>query len=117
MRRRRSEHSQRAIEELVNEEAGLTVFGGIGEAISGAIREIVQTGTLKKLETLRRESSSELAELNNFPRLDPKRVMRVYKKLGISNVTELRSRLENGEIEKVLGSTVAQHIRQGEEWK
>jgi len=39
--------------------------------------------------------------------------MRVYKKLNISSLDALRQRIESGEVEKVFGSRVAQHIRQG----
>src|SRR6476646_660052 len=63
-----------SIEELVREEADLTAYAGIGEAIGSAIREIVLTGTLGKLEKLRAEASPELVGLSAYPRLDPKRV-------------------------------------------
>jgi DNA polymerase (family 10) len=102
-----------SLDELVREEADLTRYAGIGEAIASAIREIVRTGTLGKLETLRSQVSPALASITQHPRLDPNRVMRVYKKLGISSVEELRERLETGEIEKILGQRMAQHIRQG----
>ena len=39
--------------------------------------------------------------------------MRVYKKLGISSVEELRQHLESGEIESLFGPRMAQHIHQG----
>jgi DNA polymerase (family 10) len=39
--------------------------------------------------------------------------MRVYKKLGITSVEELKGQLENGEIEKVFGPRLARHVRQG----
>lgn len=102
-----------SIEDLVNQDADLTVYAGIGEAISRAVQEIVRTGTLGKLEQLRSQASPELAGLSEYPRLDPKRVLRAYKKLGISSVDELRAKLESGEIEQTLGSRLAQHIRQG----
>jgi DNA polymerase (family 10) len=102
-----------SVEDLVRQDRDLTMYGGIGEAISHAVQEIVRTGTLRKLETLRSSAPPELAELSNYPRLDPKRVLRVYKKLGISSVDELRAKLESGEIERTLGSRLAQHIRQG----
>jgi len=92
-----------SIEELVRDEVDLTAYAGIGEAISGAIQEIVRTGTLGKLEKLRSQSSPELASLGDYPRLDPKRVLRVYKKLGISSIDALREKLENGELEKPWG--------------
>ncbi|PWU01068.1 MAG: DNA polymerase III, partial [Terriglobia bacterium] len=102
-----------SIDELVHEEADLTGFPGIGEAIAACIREIVTTGTLGKLERLRAGATPELADISRFPRLDPKRVLRVYKKLGIHSVDALRQKLDAGEIEKSLGLRLAQHIRQG----
>jgi DNA polymerase (family 10) len=102
-----------SLRELVHDEADLTRYAGIGEAIAAAIREIVQTGTLRKLETLRAQASPELASISQYPRLDPKRVLRVYKKLGISSVEELRGNLESGEIERLMGLRIAQHVRQG----
>ena len=71
-----------SVDELVRDDADLTAYAGIGEAIASAIREIVLTGTLGKLEKLRSAASPELASISAFPRLDPKRVLRVYKKLG-----------------------------------
>jgi DNA polymerase (family X) len=73
-----------SLDEMVRDEEDLTRFGGIGEAIASAIREIVTTGTLGKLDKLRAQVTPAVASITNHPRLDPKRVMRVYKKLGIS---------------------------------
>src|SRR5687767_6596029 len=102
-----------SLDELVRSDVDLTRYASIGTGIAGAIREIVLTGSLGKLEKLRSESSPELASLSGYPRLDPKRVLRVYKKLNISSVESLRESLENGEIEKTFGPRMAQHIRQG----
>jgi DNA polymerase (family X) len=102
-----------SVEELVHQDSDLTVYAGIGEAISHAVQEIVRTGTLNKLEALRSQASPEIAGLSNFPRLDPKRVLRAYKKLGVSSVEELRAKLESGELEDTLGARLAQHISQG----
>jgi DNA polymerase (family 10) len=52
-------------------------------------------------------------KLATRPLLDPKRVQRVYKKLGINNLKELRKRLDSGEIRTALGSRLEYHIRQG----
>jgi DNA polymerase (family 10) len=102
-----------SVDELVRDDADLTAFAGIGEAIASALREIVMTDTLGKLERLRSEASPELASINGFPRLDPKRVLRIYKKLNIRSVEELRGKLKSGQIEKHLGLRMAQHVRQG----
>ena len=102
-----------SLDELVREDADLTCFPGIGDAIASAIREIVLTGTLRKLDMLRGQSTPEVATLADYPRLDPKRVLRIYKKLKISSIGELRENLESGAIEAALGQRMAQHVRQG----
>jgi DNA polymerase (family X) len=102
-----------SVEDLVHQDSDLTVYAGIGDAISLAVQEIVHTGTLGKLEKLRSLAPPELAGLSKYPRLDPKRVLSAYKKLGISSVDELRTKLESGELQERLGSRVAQHVRQG----
>ena len=102
-----------SLDEMVRAGDDLTHFPGIGEAIASAIREIVLTGTLRKLDTLRGEASPEVASLAEYPRLDAKRVLRIYKKLKISSIDGLRKKLESGEIEAELGQRMAQHVRQG----
>lgn len=102
-----------SLDELVKDDADLTRFPGIGEAIASAIREIVLTGRLRKLDTLRSEAAPEVASLADYPRLDRRRVRRVYKKLGVFSIEELREKLESGDIERLLGPRMAQHIRQG----
>jgi DNA polymerase (family X) len=102
-----------SVVELVRSNADLRVYAGIGEAISAAIHEIVQTGTLQSLEKLRSGASPELVELSAHPRLDPRRVLRIYKKLGISSVEALRTALDNDQIERTFGARMAQHVRYG----
>lgn len=102
-----------SLDEMVREGGDLTRFTGIGEGIAAAIREIVLTGSLGKLDKLRGNASPALADLSAYPRLDPKRVMRVYKKLRIQSVEALKGSLESGDIEKVFGPRLAQHVRQG----
>ena len=102
-----------SLDELVRSNGDLRVYPGIGEAISGAIREIVETGSLKSLEKLRSTATPELVELSEYPRLDPTRVLRIYKKLGISRIDDLRSALDEGRIERTFGVRMAQHVRFG----
>jgi DNA polymerase (family 10) len=102
-----------SVDELVRSSADLTVYAGIGEAIDGAIREIVLTGTLASLEKLRSNTSPELLSISAYPRLDPKRVLRIFKKLQISSAEALHQALDTGAIEQAFGSRMAQHVRQG----
>jgi DNA polymerase (family 10) len=102
-----------SIVELVESNADLTTFVGIGPAIAGVIREIVETGTTRQFQALESQVSPELAGLLRYPLLDPRRVLRVYKKLKISTTDELKERLESGEISRVLGPRMEQHVRRG----
>jgi DNA polymerase (family 10) len=101
-----------SIDELVRGDADLTQYSGIGKAISGAIREIVLSGTLGQLEALRAQVSPEVAAISEYPRLDPARVLRIYKKLKISSIAALREKLASGEVAEKLGVRMDQHVRQ-----
>jgi DNA polymerase (family X) len=83
-----------SLHELVRVQADLTRYAEIGEAIASDIRELVLTGTLRKLETLRAQASPALASISRYPRLDAGRVERVYKKLG---------HLLRGRVERAVG--------------
>ena len=103
-----------SVEELVRNDADLTAIPGIGKGISSAIREIVERGgALEKLDELRSNAGQSAAALSDYPLLDPKRVERIYKKLAIASVDELKDRLERGEIGEKFGSYMESHVRQG----
>jgi DNA polymerase (family X) len=101
-----------SVEELVRRDVDLTEYSRIGKGISSAIREIVLSGSLRKLESLRSQVTPEVAAINEYPRLDPKRVLRIYKKLNISSIKALKEKLETGEIARTLGARMDQHVRQ-----
>jgi DNA polymerase (family 10) len=61
---------------------------------------------------VRSNASPELLSISTYPRLDPKRVLRIFKKLKISSVEALHQALESGVIEQIFGSRMAQHVRQ-----
>lgn len=98
---------------LVSQGEDLKQLPGIGQAISQKIEEIVRSGKLPQLERSISRLKPELVELANHPALDPKKVQRVYKKLGINSLAELRERLARGEIRQVFGPRIDFHIRHG----
>ena len=102
-----------SVDELVRSDSDLTTYAGIGKAIAHAVREIVLEGKLGSLEKLRAEVPPEVVAINQHPRLDPTRVLRIYQKLGISSISELRQALDSGQIDGAFGARIAQHIRQG----
>jgi DNA polymerase (family 10) len=99
------------VEDLVRSGRDLTEYAGIGASISDAVREIVERGWLERLETLKTAVSPEIASLSQYPLLDPARVSRIYKKLKISSVDELKQALKRGDIVRELGARMEQHIR------
>jgi DNA polymerase (family 10) len=102
-----------SIHDLAASGADLTTYPSIGPAIQKAIQEMVQTGTLRHVQELRAAAPAETTEIAQYPGLDIRRVRRAYKKLGIGSVSELRDKLESGEVLAKLGPRMAQHIRQG----
>ena len=55
-----------SLDEMVRTGEDLTRYAGIGEAIASAIREIVLTGALGKLEKLRAEAAPAVKSLSDF---------------------------------------------------
>lgn len=101
-----------SIEELVRTGVDLTAIPGIGAGISATLREIVERGgALGQIETLRGKAGEVANALDEYPLLDPKLVERIYKKLGIASVAELKQSLESGSIGAKMGARMEQHVR------
>lgn len=100
-----------SFDELVRNDVDLTAYPGIGSGIASAIREIVHTGTLRQLESLRSEATPERAAIAEYPGLDAKLALRIFRKLGISGVEGLRQALESGEIARAVGERAALSVR------
>src|SRR5687767_6091155 len=101
------------VAELLERGQDLTELPGIGKAINDVVGEIVRTGTLNRLNRTLAALPAELVEIAGKPALDPKKVSRVYKKLGINSLFELKKNLESGKIGEQFGARIEYHIRQG----
>jgi DNA polymerase (family 10) len=89
----------------------LTRFPNIGKGIAAVVRDLV-TGEAGGQMELLLAAAAPLAGLEDYPRLDPKKVARAYKKLGISSVKELKEKLEGGEVKAELGLRAEHHFKQ-----
>lgn len=107
------ETSELDVAQTVADGGDLTVLPGVGKGIAATITEIVKSGHFSRLEKSVAELPPELAELATRPALDPKKVQRIYKKLKIAGLAELRAALELGRIREVLGGPLEFHVRQG----
>lgn len=105
-------NASESMEDLVRRGEDLTKYAGIGKTISATIREIVLHGTSGQLDELRAQSTPELAAIAEYPRLDPQRVQRIFKKLQINSISELKERLAGGDIAAKFGARMDQHVRE-----
>ena len=98
-----------SIEQLENpitkvaEEGRLQEIPGVGESIVKKIDEILKTGKLKYLETLRGEVPSGLKELVAVPEVGPKTAMILYKQLGVTNIEQLKEALAGHKLKALKG--------------
>lgn len=98
---------------MVADGEDLTVLPGVGKGLAATITDIVKSGHFAKLEKSVSVLPPELVELATRPQLDPKKVLRAYKKLGINSLAALRENLESGKIREALGGPLEFHVRQG----
>ena len=76
---------------------------GVGVAIAKKIEEIVQTGKLEYLDTLKAEVPPGLLELLTVPDVGPKTAMQLYRELGVSSVDELKKAAEEQKLRSLKG--------------
>ncbi|HBG25515.1 MAG: DNA polymerase III [Planctomycetes bacterium GWF2_41_51] len=100
------------ISDMIANNEDLTQFPGIGKDLAGKIREIVETGTLDFMERLRKKLPSELIKLMNIAGLGPKKVAKLYKELGITNIEQLKKAIDSQKIFELegFGEKTAQNI-------
>ncbi len=100
-----------SVDQLARAGADLTRFPGIGRGIASAVREIVHHGTLGQLELPLTNVPPEVAVVNEYPSLDPKRVAQVFQRLRIRTLVELKKELEAGAIRAAFGGRMEDHFR------
>jgi DNA polymerase (family 10) len=76
---------------------------GIGEDLSGKIREIVTTGHCALLDRLRKKTPSAVTELLRIPNLGPKRVKTLYRGLDVGTLEGLHRAAREGRIRALPG--------------
>ncbi|MBN2156623.1 MAG: DNA polymerase/3'-5' exonuclease PolX [Candidatus Lokiarchaeota archaeon] len=90
-------------------------YRGIGKGISDHIKEIVQTGKLKKLEKLSQKVPLTLIEITKIRGVGPKTVNRIWKKADITTVDQLETAAKNGGLRTIggIGKKTEQNILEG----
>ena len=77
---------------------GLMELQGIGKGIAGGIAELIETGHMKKYDTLKKSFPVDFNTLTKIQGLGAKKVYRLYKELGIKNVDDLKKAVQEHRI-------------------
>ncbi len=102
------ENAKLGIEEHGDDVTGLKVseltkIKGVGKATATKIRELVDGGSVEKIEKLRKKYPPEFVELSRIPGLGPKTLMLVRKELGVENVEDLRAAIADEKLRELPG--------------
>mgnify|MGYP001585929513 CR=1 FL=1 len=82
---------------------GLDGIPAVGKSISEHLKEIIETGKSSYYEKLRKSIPENVSSLMNIPGLGPKKIKKLYEKLGIKTLGDLKSAAEEGKIAKLEG--------------
>ncbi|HWO13179.1 MAG TPA: helix-hairpin-helix domain-containing protein, partial [Polyangiaceae bacterium] len=76
---------------------------GIGKSTAEKIRELLETGTVARLEALRQKHPRSVVALLQIQGLGPKAVARLRSELGVQSVDDLRRALEQRRLRDLRG--------------
>jgi len=102
-------NAARSIEELSEDIADIWKRGeleeipGVGKHIAAKISEYLKTGKLKYYNKLKKEFPVDLEALGKVEGLGPKKAIKLYKKLGIKNLDDLKKAVEKGKVKGLAG--------------
>jgi len=88
---------------MVEKGEDLSGIHTIGEHIADKIREVIETGTLGKLEYLRHAFPTHLLDLLKVEGIGPKRAKILYHELHISSLDTLTKAAQKGQISRLKG--------------
>jgi DNA polymerase (family X) len=86
---------------------------GVGSSIARKIGELLDTGTIQRLEEVGREVPPGVAGLLAVPDIGPKRARVLWEEAGVDGLDALRAALEAGRVDELLGPGEARRINQG----
>ncbi|HLC22431.1 MAG TPA: helix-hairpin-helix domain-containing protein, partial [Candidatus Nanoarchaeia archaeon] len=89
--------------ETVIEEGRLEDLPGVGTHIAEKVKEIVKTGKLQYLNTLKKHVPIDVESLSSIEGLGPKTLKYLYKKLHVKNLADLKKAAMAGKIKALKG--------------
>lgn len=99
----------------LDDDNALESIPGVGKALAAKIREILDTGTSKYLESLRKEVPPSLRSLLGIPGLGAKTAGTLYRELGVRDLDMLEVAVDRGLVRSIpkIGPKKEAEIRRG----
>ncbi|MEM2174993.1 MAG: DNA polymerase/3'-5' exonuclease PolX [Candidatus Micrarchaeia archaeon] len=93
------------VDEIYKKEGidGLKKIPGVGERLAKKIEEYIKTGKISEYEELKKSLPRGLEKLLEIPGLGPKKIMVLYKKLGVKSIEDLKRVIEEGKVARLPG--------------
>ncbi len=82
---------------------GLMELPGIGKSTAGAIKEYMETGKMAKYDDLKKRYPIDFTNLTKIQGIGAKSIFRLYEKLGVRNVADLKVAVEKHKIRELEG--------------
>jgi len=93
----------RSLRQMLEEGEDLTELPAIGKDMASHIQELVETGSLGRLDDLAREVPRSLVELVKLDGVGPKKAKKLWEELDVTTVDGLEAELEKGTVQKLEG--------------
>ena len=101
-----------SLESMLEEGEDLTELPAIGKDMSAHIAELIETGSLSRLEELAEEIPRSLVDLVKLDGVGPKKAKKLWESLDVKTVDELEEALNAGKVQELegFGATSVQKI-------
>ncbi|MDE2144401.1 MAG: DNA polymerase/3'-5' exonuclease PolX [Patescibacteria group bacterium] len=76
---------------------------GVGVSIANKIEELLKTGKLRYYERLKKKTPVDFGSFAGLEGVGPKSIKKLYKKLGVRNINDLKKAAKAGKIRKLEG--------------
>lgn len=93
----------RSVADMVKAHEDLSELPGIGAALAGKLKEIVETGHLVALAQEEKRVPATLSDLMKIPGLGPRRVHELFEKLKITDLASLEHAVREGKLQALDG--------------
>ncbi|MCD6549868.1 DNA polymerase/3'-5' exonuclease PolX [Candidatus Micrarchaeota archaeon] len=82
---------------------GLDALPGVGKDLAAKIKEFLETGKMKDYEELKKKYPIDFDSLTAVPGLGPKKVIKLYKFLGVKTLEDLKLAVKQHRIKRLPG--------------